>query len=297
MQIESPKLGLFTRLKLAWFRFMRWVLHLWVKAKILPQPFDDLVIDRDKPICFVIDSYELTSLLILDRACEELELPRPLWPLETGAGKEPRSYLAMRRRKGLIIRRTEVRRHSDSLKRLVERVCDEQVEDIQLVPVTILIGRAPDKESGLTKVLFSESWEIGGRIWRFFNSLVNGRHTMVQFGNRLSLAELAQEGLGAPRTLRKVSRMLRVHFRRQRAAAIGPDLSHRRTVIERVLRSPPVTAAIEDQARKDKTSIDKVFAAGDMRRGQSLVVWAIREGRQCARAVDEYLMGMTSLPR
>ncbi len=45
------------------------------------------------------------------------------------------------------------------------------------------------------------------------------------------------------------------------------------------------------------TSIDKVFTAGDMRRGQSLVVWAIREGRQCARAVDEYLMGSTELPR
>jgi glutamate synthase (NADPH/NADH) small chain len=46
-----------------------------------------------------------------------------------------------------------------------------------------------------------------------------------------------------------------------------------------------------------KTSIDKVFAAGDMRRGQSLVVWAIREGRQCARAVDEFLMGSSVLPR
>jgi len=46
-----------------------------------------------------------------------------------------------------------------------------------------------------------------------------------------------------------------------------------------------------------KTSIDKVFAAGDMRRGQSLVVWAIREGRQCAHAVDEYLMGRSELPR
>jgi len=46
-----------------------------------------------------------------------------------------------------------------------------------------------------------------------------------------------------------------------------------------------------------KTSLDKVFAAGDMRRGQSLVVWAIREGRQCAHAVDHYLMGETSLPR
>jgi len=46
-----------------------------------------------------------------------------------------------------------------------------------------------------------------------------------------------------------------------------------------------------------KTSVPKVFAAGDIRRGQSLVVWAIREGRQAARAVDEYLMGSSVLPR
>ncbi|MDT0509321.1 glutamate synthase subunit beta [Novosphingobium sp. MMS21-SN21R] len=46
-----------------------------------------------------------------------------------------------------------------------------------------------------------------------------------------------------------------------------------------------------------KTSVENVFACGDMRRGQSLVVWAIREGRQCARAVDEALMGVTQLPR
>ena len=46
-----------------------------------------------------------------------------------------------------------------------------------------------------------------------------------------------------------------------------------------------------------QTSVDKVFTAGDMRRGQSLVVWAIREGRQCAHAVDLYLMGQSELPR
>ena len=50
-------------------------------------------------------------------------------------------------------------------------------------------------------------------------------------------------------------------------------------------------------ARAYATSVQKVFAAGDMRRGQSLVVWAIREGRQCARAVDEFLMGFSELPR
>ena len=46
-----------------------------------------------------------------------------------------------------------------------------------------------------------------------------------------------------------------------------------------------------------QTSVPKVFAAGDMRRGQSLVVWAIREGRQCARSVDQFLMGSSNLPR
>ena len=55
--------------------------------------------------------------------------------------------------------------------------------------------------------------------------------------------------------------------------------------------------ASTDEAGGYKTNVDKVFVAGDMRRGQSLVVWAIREGRQAARAVDEHLMGKSELPR
>jgi glutamate synthase (NADPH/NADH) small chain len=54
-----------------------------------------------------------------------------------------------------------------------------------------------------------------------------------------------------------------------------------------------VAASVSDY----QTSVPRIFAAGDMRRGQSLVVWAIREGRQCARAVDEFLMGSSELPR
>ncbi|HSG65049.1 MAG TPA: FAD-dependent oxidoreductase, partial [Gammaproteobacteria bacterium] len=55
--------------------------------------------------------------------------------------------------------------------------------------------------------------------------------------------------------------------------------------------------ATTDEAGGYATSVAKVFAAGDLRRGQSLVVWAIREGRQCARAVDEFLTGSSILPR
>jgi glycerol-3-phosphate O-acyltransferase len=257
MTTDSPKFGFFTRLKLLWFRLLRSVLHLWVKARLLPEPFEDLELDLDKPICYVIDSYQLTTLLILDRVCEDNGLPRPLWPLRLSTGVEPRSYLALRRKKGLIIRRTEVRSHSETLKRLVENVCDGEEPDIHLVPVTVLIGRAPDKETGITKIFFTESWEIGGRLWRFLNSLVNGRHTMIQFSTPLSLRALTDEGLGPARSLRKVARILRVHFQRVRGAAIGPDLSHRRTVIDEVLRSEAVRAAIDEQARREKSTEHK----------------------------------------
>lgn len=262
MNEQSPNLGFFARLKLRWFLLLRAVLHWWVKAKTLPEPLDDLQIDLEKPVCYIIDSYALSSLLILDRSCEENGLPRPLWPMRMKSGQVPRSYLALRRKKGIIIRRTEVRSHSETLKGLVEKVCDGREQDIQLVPVTVLIGRAPDKETGLAKIFFTESWDLGGRFWRFFNSLVNGRHTMVQFNNSISLRELADEQLGAPRSLRKVSRILRVHFQRVRSAAIGPDLSHRRTVVDAVLRSPRVRAAIKDQARKQKISEYKAERQG-----------------------------------
>jgi len=54
---------------------------------------------------------------------------------------------------------------------------------------------------------------------------------------------------------------------------------------------------VQANDRDYKTTVDKFFAAGDVRRGQSLVVWAIREGRQAARSIDEYLMGSSVLPR
>jgi glutamate synthase (NADPH/NADH) small chain len=65
-----------------------------------------------------------------------------------------------------------------------------------------------------------------------------------------------------------------------------------------VAKDPRGNARAETEGRHAyATSVKKVFAAGDMRRGQSLVVWAIREGRQAARAVDEFLMGFSELPR
>ncbi len=82
---------------------------------------------------------------------------------------------------------------------------------------------------------------------RLLAVMVNGRDLEVHFGAPLRLAEL-DDGREPSLTDRKAARLLRVHFRRMRSRVLGPDLSHRRTLIEGVARSEPVRRAIEEQA-------------------------------------------------
>ena len=259
LTISNHDIGLLAALKLRWYELLEAILHVWVRARTLPLPVSELEIDPARPVLYVLDTYSLTSILILDRSCRDHGLPRPLMPVAFPGAAESRSYCVIRRKSGLIIRRTQPRTHSDMLKRVVDRISRGEQGDVQLIPVTVLVGRAPDKETGLAKILFSESWDIGGRLRRLFSTLVNGRNTFVQFGQPIALKAVIDEGLGEDRSLRKVSRILRRHFSQVRAAAIGPDLSHRRTLIDGILLSSEVEKAIDDQARVDRTSKHKAW--------------------------------------
>ncbi len=143
------------------------------------------------------------------------------------------------------------------LELMVEKSWENPELDIMLVPITVLVGQRPSKESGLTRSIFAENWEIGGRFRRLFSTLVNGRKTFIQFSRPISLQDLAAEGLDASVALRKVSRILRVHFKRVRTAAIGPDLSHRRTMVDLVINSPTVRAATEEEARRSGITLEQ----------------------------------------
>ena len=230
---------------------------LWVKPRMQPDADGNMGISDQRPVCYVLDSYALSSVLILDSCCEEQSLARPLMPIKGLPITTSRAYASLKRLQGLIFRRPQNRRHSEMLRQMIETAWDNPELDIQLVPVTVLVGQRPGKDSGLTKALFSENWELGGRTRRFFSTLVNGRKTFVQYSRPISLQALAAEGLDRDVALRKISRILRVHFKRVKTAAIGPDLSHRRTIVSNVIKSPTVRAAIEEKARRDNISIEK----------------------------------------
>ena len=257
MDKQEKLITLIAKLKLRWYLILRAILGLWVKPRIKADSDGNIGITSDKPVCYVMDSYALSSVLILDTCCEQQELARPLFPVPGIPESPARSYAVLKRLKGLFFRSPDPRRHSRMLQLMLEKSWANPELDIQLVPVTVLVGQRPSRDSGFTRIIFAENWEIGGRFRRFFSTLVNGRKTFVQFSRPISLQDMAAEGLDSSVALRKVSRILRVHFKRVRTAAIGPDLSHRRTMVDKVINSPTVSAAIEEKARRSGITPDQ----------------------------------------
>ncbi len=248
------------RLHRAWLSLCRRVLHWWVRSTVLPEDVSDYTIDDDQPVLYLMDNYALTSLLITEQICQRLGWPLPSDCFVHDELDLPRSYGAARRYQGLLIRRLKRRRHSRMLEALVDAVHAGQLKDARIVPVSVLIGRAPENEDSITKILFSENWDFGGRFRRFLSTIINGRATFVQFGQPVKLTEVIDPETSAEIDLRKISRLLRVHFKQVRTAAIGPDRSHRRTLVESVVQSDSVQQAIEAKTKRDQVERHKAEA-------------------------------------
>ena len=246
-----------------WARLLGRLLEPWIGLTIEP-PVPSQLIDG-RPVCYVLEDYGLSNALVLERACRDAGLPSPLRPLPGDPLGRKRAYVALSRRNaGSTLNRAAqlaqnkppppVKRHSDSLARLLEAHRADPALDVQLVPVSIFIGRAPDKNNSWFSVLFSENWTLVGRFRRLLAILLNGRDTLVRFAAPVGLRSVIEEDLPPERTVRKVSRVLRTHFNRIREAIIGPDLSTRRLLVDKVLASDAVKDAIADQARREKGS-------------------------------------------
>ena len=234
-----------------WFDLAGALLQPWLRLRREPAEPATLL-PGTAPVCYVIERDGFSDALILQQACREAGLPNPMQAL---AGvRRRRSMVALVRGEGWVFGRTRKRTVQIALRQLLRALRDHPGTDIQIVPVAIYVGRAPSRDSGWFKVLFSENWVVVGRFRRLIALLLNGRDTVVHFSAPISLRSVMDEwaGVGDERLVRKVARVLRTHFHRIRAAVIGPDLSHRRTVVDAVLNAEPVRAAIAASAAKDK---------------------------------------------
>ncbi|HEY0180815.1 MAG TPA: glycerol-3-phosphate 1-O-acyltransferase PlsB [Dokdonella sp.] len=243
----------------AWMRALGALLRPWLRIGRTPEDAHALLPEDARPTVYVIERYGLSDALILERACREAGLPSPYAAASRLPIRRRHAAVSLSRRPRLFGRRPHPTR-SETLSRLAEVVRADPAADVRLVPVSIFVGRAPERESGWFSVLFAENWVVVGRFRRLLALLLNGRDTRVQFAAPVSLREMVADEADAERAVRKLQRVLRAHFRRIRTAVIGPDLSHRRTVVDALLNAEPVRAAIAATASKEGIAEDAARA-------------------------------------
>ncbi|MFC4160792.1 glycerol-3-phosphate 1-O-acyltransferase PlsB [Chitinimonas lacunae] len=263
----------------------RRLLYIWVRTRVLPQDLAALGLDPAKPVCYVMQRRFFSNLLLLGRETEQLGMPPSLAPLDAGKLRARRSFFFLNRAEPWFGRR-KAPGVSPLLTSLVRAARGHSEFEVQLVPVNILWGRSPDKESSIWQLLFSDDWAPRGSLSQFFTILLHGRNTLLRFGQPMSLQELVSDTEDEERAIRKVSRVLRVHFRQQREMAIGPDLSHRRTQVEGLLEAPSVRAAIELEAGQGGAGA--VVKAQDKARAYALEI-AADYSYPVVRVLDRFL--------
>ncbi len=235
------------------FRPLYWafgkVFSVWARPAIRPESPADYITDSAAAVCYVLETGGLADVLALERACAQNGMPSPTEAFEFCGVREAKRFIVMRRNKGFWVRRPSTTA-SQRLKRLVEGA-EKCEQELLLIPVAIYWGRSPDKEHSVFKLMLSENWEIVGRTRKFFVTLLHGRNTLLRFSHALPIRSICTGDIDAKIAVRKASRILRVHFRQRRTATVGPDLSHRRTLVQKVLRTPAVRQAIIAEAGDD----------------------------------------------
>jgi glycerol-3-phosphate O-acyltransferase len=231
------------------------VFAVWARPAIQPEAPAELIGDPDAAVCYVLETGGLADMLALERACEKHGMLSPSETFRCCDVREARRVVVMRRMQGIFFRRPSTK-GSQRLRRLVQ-AADAKQQELLLIPVAIYWGRSPQKESSVFKLLFSENWDVASRTRKFFATLLLGRNTLLRFSEPLPLSSIIAEDLDAEVAFRKVSRILRVHFRQRRAATVGPDLSNRRTMVNQVLMTPSVRKAIANEAGDDPAAREK----------------------------------------
>ena len=225
---------------------LRRLLYLIVRTQVTPETSRPFASVPRMPLCYVLQDRHLSSLLVLEEEAQRLGLPSALTPIGFEfPGSERAVFSVILNRNPLSTRTAEP---SATLAQMTAAVLRDPALDAQLMPVTVLWGRSPGSQDSLVKALFADAWASVGPLRQLLIIVLHGRQTRVSFGEPISLRRLIDEETDAATAVRKANRFLRFHFRRMRESAIGPDLSHRRNLIQTMVASDALQEAIAKES-------------------------------------------------
>ena len=258
------------------------ILSLWVRPTVLPRNPGSLISpvntnlgadQSELPVLYLFEFNSLSDRTALKIVCDKYDLPDPEKSLRISTLQLPSSTDILKKRRRRIFGRSAFV-PSEYPGKLLEVLKDDADADCLVIPVSVFWGQEPERGDSFWKVYFSEHWEFAGHTRKLLITLVHGRHTLLRFSEPVPLQRFIREASGQAdeqlplaRLERKFQRTLRLHFRRRRRATIGPDLSHRRMLIQHVLADPDVRSLTsEKHAQADQSTeslVNKASAYGN----------------------------------
>ena len=208
----------------------------------------------DADIVYVLPQRGLTDLIVLDLVATANDFPSPMeWLPDSQGSTLQRRFFCLNRASGVLLRRHTMQNLSPGLTNLHSlHETATQTRPIILVPVTCHWGRIPDRERSIFRLMLSDQWAVTSRFRRFFTLIFNRRDILVQLGEPLDFNEMMANDVAEGMAPRRTARLLRRRFANQRRSALGPDLSHQRTLVDQIVASSAVRQAIASLVNSDK---------------------------------------------
>ena len=236
-----------------YYKLLNLPLRVLVKSKSIPaDPCAELGLDISRPIMYVLPYNSKADLLTLREQCLAHNLPDPLEPLEVDGTLLPR-HVFIHGGPRVFTYYTPKEESIKVFHDYLDLHRSNPQLDVQMVPVSVMFGRAPGREKGEV----NPPLRMLNGVQKFFAVSWLGRDSFVRFSPSVSLRRMADEH-GTDKTIaQKLARVARMHFARQRLAAVGPRLPARQDLFNKLLASKAIARAVEDEARSKKISHEK----------------------------------------
>ena len=236
-----------------YFFIIQILVKLFVKSKPIPtDPITELNLDSSKPILYVLPYNSQIDLMVVRSLCLKYHLPDPLTGIEIN-GKTVPSYIYIDKGPGIFASYRQQTKAIEILRDYISAHQQNHDLDVQMLPVSVMFGRRPDKEGKKMPSL-----QVVGATYKLYKIIVSGRDCYTHFSRTVSFKTLQLDNNQDISTLaRKLSRVARIHFAKQRTASVGPKLPVRQEMLNKLLHNPNISEAIQEEAKSKNINLDK----------------------------------------
>jgi len=228
------------------------LLYLWIKTDVI-QVNRQQSEDENTVVIYVLQSRAWSDLLVVEHECKLLKATRPLTRIKHKPLHKWHHVYTVAQAQPLKAWLQQKTKHSSMLSGIYQALKENPELDVHFVPVVVFWGRPVLKQKHWLHVLFSDTWGLAGRTRHFFTILFNGKNTLLQFSPAISFREVINDP-SPGHTVDKLQKRLADRLNEIKTATLGPDISHRRTLVRDLLENKYIVKAIHARCKQDNIS-------------------------------------------